>query len=288
MQCKIIGLFFSIILAYNLCIYGADFRIVSRKNYKKIADFVYDEGCKRCDPNKVKPGSIVYLAGEVRIEYFNKIHPKIKHPYIMIYAAGGLYGSILDDPKIVHFFCLGGDGPLKNNHPKYSYIPIGICSIKGSLPTASQISSLRSIKKEKLAYMNFTIQNNREARMPVYNALKFKPWVTKAAKKPFHTYLEEMAQHKFIISPPGDVQDCYRHWEAILVGSIPIMWRSPRNDFHEFFEGLPVLIINDWSEVTEAFLNRKYKEIASQEYNLEKLYLQYWIDRINEIRRLLI
>jgi hypothetical protein len=35
-------------------------------------------------------------------------------------------------------------------------------------------------------------------------------------------YYAELAKYKYVISPHGDRPDCYRHWEAIGLGVIPI------------------------------------------------------------------
>jgi hypothetical protein len=36
------------------------------------------------------------------------------------------------------------------------------------------------------------------------------------------TYLNKILRHKFVISPPGDRMDTYRHWESIALGAIPV------------------------------------------------------------------
>lgn len=36
------------------------------------------------------------------------------------------------------------------------------------------------------------------------------------------TYYDEIAQHKYLISPNGDRPECFRHYEAIGLGAIPL------------------------------------------------------------------
>jgi hypothetical protein len=57
----------------------------------------------------------------------------------------------------------------------------------------------------------------------------------------------------------------------------------------ELLIDLPVLIINEWTEVTEEFLNKKYEEMHSkfQTYNLGKIYMPYWIRLIEYYRDIL-
>lgn len=39
---------------------------------------------------------------------------------------------------------------------------------------------------------------------------------------PLPEYLDAIASSRFVISPPGDRPDTYRHWEAIALGAVPV------------------------------------------------------------------
>ena len=67
----------------------------------------------------------------------------------------------------------------------------------------------------------------------------------------------------------------------LLVGTIPIIKHS---HLDYLYEGFPVLYIDEWDEVTEEFLNQKYAEITSRKYDPTRLYMEYWIEYIREIR----
>jgi hypothetical protein len=277
-----------------------DDRFVQRWNYMSICDFAYQNAWDQVikgklfhndtpfNPKDVFPGSVIFLTGYGAIDFFKYIHPEIENPYIIVQMFDRHPGPILDDPKIIHFFCAcgGGDGPLKNNHPKYSYLPVGIQRELYVYRDQNQLKDLflqlRAREKTKMVYMNITLHSCTPWRHEIYNAFKDRPYVFSTNKrKGFVDYMNEMADCKFAISPRGDALDCYRHWEAIMVGCIPIMQRS---ELDCLFEGLPVLIIDDWYQLTEDFLNQKYKEIKSKNYDYSKLYLRYWVDRINEIK----
>lgn len=36
------------------------------------------------------------------------------------------------------------------------------------------------------------------------------------------TYLNKILRHRYVISPPGDRMDTYRHWESVALGAIPV------------------------------------------------------------------
>lgn len=90
-------------------------------------------------------------------------------------------------------------------------------------------------------------------------------------------YLEEMATCKFTISPVGHGHDCYRVWEALYLGVIPIVVRSP---LYEQFSDLPILMVDSWDQVTEEYLDSKYDIINNTEYNKDKLDMDYWVQAI--------
>ena len=87
-----------------------------------------------------------------------------------------------------------------------------------------------------------------------------------------------MSQYKFILSPPGAGEDTHRTWEALYIGCIPIIQHSTLD---ELYDDLPVVIVNDWDEITKHFLEEKYREICenleNRKYNLEKMSMEYWL-----------
>lgn len=94
---------------------------------------------------------------------------------------------------------------------------------------------------------------------------------------------DEWLKYKFILSPEGAGLDCHRTWEAVIVGIIPIVKSSSIN---EVYQDLPILVVNEWSDLSVDFLKEQYKIIKSNiqnhKYNLDKINLSYWTDKINK------
>ncbi|CAF0816035.1 unnamed protein product [Adineta ricciae] len=87
-------------------------------------------------------------------------------------------------------------------------------------------------------------------------------------------------EHSFWLSPRGNGLDCHRTWEALYLDMIPIVWNSSLN---VLYENLPVVVIQDYKEITEEFLNEKLKKISTAKfyqmkhtYRMEKLRNAYW------------
>lgn len=80
-------------------------------------------------------------------------------------------------------------------------------------------------------------------------------------------------KYAFVLSPYGQGMDCHRTWEALILGSIPIL---KSKEFDKMFEGLPVLFVNDWKDVTQKLLDDTINKFKNMTFNYDKLTLDYW------------
>jgi len=128
----------------------------------------------------------------------------------------------------------------------------------------------------RLAFYSARWQTNIE-RLYCENIFKGKSWMTVAGELPFDEYIKEMADHKFVISPEGSGYDCFRTWESLYCGRYPVVKRRYFTEYFSLY--LPMVVIDDWDEVTEEFLLSKYDEFKSKEWNLELLSEEYWINK---------
>jgi hypothetical protein len=90
-----------------------------------------------------------------------------------------------------------------------------------------------------------------------------------------------MLSHPFVLSPPGAGPDCHRHWESILLGSIPIVLRSPVT---KILEKLPCLQVDCWDEVTEERLIEELPRLRGlfKSPQMEICWFDYWKEKIME------
>ena len=70
-------------------------------------------------------------------------------------------------------------------------------------------------------------------------------------------------QYMFDISPPGHGIDCFRTWEALALGMIPIVLRSG-TPLDELLRELPVVLVASFSEVTLPQLRVWAREIEER------------------------
>lgn len=240
----------------------------------------------------VSLGDIVFVQSHLLDRFFEKVHPKISSPYILITHNGDMtvgekYQPFFEDAKIIKWFAQN----VSVENEKLVPIPIGVENrywyVKRTLDEKLFFNvSKMEHQRNKLAYLNIALHTFEEERKFVRNFFRKKSFVVYGGKKSFSNYLKDLKRHRFCISPSGNGVDCHRTWESLLMGSIPVVRpivkstgkRAYGNEF--LYKNLPVIIVNDWEEVTEDFLEKKFEEISNMKVDLSRLYFPYWRDLI--------
>ncbi len=256
-------------------------------NLKSSCDHLFDYEDTSLDPLSICDGDTVYVVTPLLDTFFKGIHPYIKNPYILVThdddnPIPGEYGSLLSDDKVIAWFA---QNVQKATHPKLHPLPIGIPNKRwwcGDIAILNKKTAEPPKNRDILLYMNFNIDTNREERQFVYNIFKSKPYCLKVQGRSFEEYLDDLQRTQFVLSPRGHGLDCHRTWECLLMGAIPIVKTS---DLDPQFENLPVLIVNNWKEISPRFLRQKYAEMQLNTYQMEKIFLPYWVDQIEQTRR---
>ncbi|CAB9526296.1 expressed unknown protein [Seminavis robusta] len=178
------------------------------------------------------------------------------------------------------------------DHPKIFSLPLGLMTLDPGLVSLlrelRQPSTLpKDAERPQLLMVN---SNPRPMRVDTINtvlnnfqALGVKNTYNSQAKNGSKTYAAELRRSKFILSPSGMGLDCYRHWEAIHMGTIPVLEHLNRTTDAWFrtLGDLPVAWIDSFDNLTPEFLQSEYKRIMGRtDYNYQKLTRQWWIHRI--------
>ena len=134
--------------------------------------------------------------------------------------------------------------------------------------------------KNILVYLNFSIHTNINERQRCYDILKQKSFITSEFNLPPIEFYKKIKLSKYIISPDGTGFDCHRIYESILFNSIPIIKRNPLSDF---YEKLPVILIDKWEEISEENLINNYNKYYNRllewkEKNKDWYKATWWIN----------
>jgi len=88
------------------------------------------------------------------------------------------------------------------------------------------------------------------------------------------TYITRLKDYKYVISPEGNGIDTHRHYEALMMGCIPIV--EYNEHIKEKYGPLPILYTKDYSEINPSALEAKYSEMLDKVYDFSRLFLDYY------------
>lgn len=132
------------------------------------------------------------------------------------------------------------------------------------------------ITPTKLFYVNHSTGTNPE-REKLNQLFVSKNWATVDSPNSINDshyadYLSKIKQHKFMLCSEGNAPgcECSRDWEVIYMRRVPVV--KTTKYLKKIFEGIPVLFVDSFSNVTEELLIEKnYLWEQMQSFDLSKL-----------------
>ncbi|MFI5335075.1 MAG: hypothetical protein ACHQT8_07980, partial [Chlamydiales bacterium] len=242
-------------------------------------------------PEKVKEGDTIFVKYDQLERFQTQFLHRIKNRFILISPNSGSgadnplpgkFAPLLSSEKIAAWFVQNIDrAPSEKVIP----LPIGIANHGWEHGNTALLDKYRSLAKKIEArktgiYVNFSVQTNPQEREPCFQYFSKLKGAKVAGSRSFEEYLQDLSDSVFVVSPPGHGLDCHRTWEALLMGCYPIVKHSTLDPL---FEDLPVVLVSDWSEVTEQFLEEKKKEFSQKQWKMEKLLAPYWFEKVKAV-----
>lgn len=207
------------------------------------------------------------------------------------------FDNFINDTRIVKVFVQN----CAIKHPKIQQVPIGLdFHTLGRTATdwgpqqhpKLQEQTLKSLvlrgknkpfwERRLIAYANFHFffgtghgQDRRDAIQQIPSTAIY----YEKTKVPRVQSWTKQLDYAFVVSPHGNGLDCHRTWEALNLGCIPIVKRSPLDTL---YEKLPVLIVSQWSEVTQCRLASCVADFKHREFDFDVLSLSYWKTQLED------
>lgn len=234
---------------------------VSGDTYRSVCQWVFDETQHRdWHPSQVQAGDLIFVKTDMLDDFFSSIHPQIVEPYVLVssnsdHSSPGSHAFRLNDSQLSAWFGQNGDA----QHPKFYPLPIGLPNREwdhGNLATLlDKTLETHLLQKTHLLYVNLGVGSNpkRQGIVDDVRAWKAEDGVCFGKRGGHEQYLTDMKQSVFVLSPPGNGIDCHRTWEAILMGSIPIVKSS--SALGALAESSPIWAIDDFQQLKPAQLD---------------------------------
>jgi hypothetical protein len=210
------------------------------------------------------------------------------------------FTNFIESDKIIHWFsqnCI-----IK--HAKITQLPIGLDYHTMSIRDNSWGSKTSPIEQEKIltevktnskpfydrkikCYSNFHFFTSTKFGQDRIDAIKnipenlvyYEP--TKISRA--ETW-QNQSDYAFVVSPHGNGLDCHRTWEALCLGCIAVVKTS---HLDSLYEDLPVLILTEWSDLTQELLENTIQDFKNKQFKYYKLTLHYWMNKINSYKVLI-
>lgn len=220
---------------------------------------------------------IVFVENNYFDLFLNAYLPNIKSKFVLITGQWCLPGikrnsytdQLLEHSKILLWI---SQNPVYENNPKYMAFPYGIKHT--ALGVYASMLLYRNIDKSNeilLTGLN-RLTNICRLKLPIRDNVCIPE------------FYENIAKSKFVISPIGDRDDCYRHYESIGLGAIPISNVSHeykaifgKNMYYCDIEKMVDIVSNDKIDCEYIVPNR---DLVCFDY-----YKDMVIDRINRIKQ---
>ena len=259
-------------------------------------------------PHTIKDGDSIYICSSALSDFVNRVLPNIQAKFVLVTGdsdspipAGALssrdFDLLINDSRLIVWYSQNLVFSPKE-HQKLQFLPIGLdyhTMANNEMYWGPRTSPKKQeeelfavakktrplVERKPTAYTTFHFAIHRGSRQQAYNEIPQDLVYYEPNQVSRLESWNRQIEFAFVVSPPGEGLDCHRTWEALCLGCIPIMISTPLDDM---FEGLPVLIVKAWSDVTRELLNRTLAEYELKEWSLDKLQLKYWIDRINYYR----
>lgn len=270
----------------------------------------------------LKPGVIIHAdsqSGPIT-RFFDEFRPNITVPYVFLTTKAdgdtpnNHYRHRMDtDPLLRAWYGINPNYKFGANHPKFQMMPLGL---SGGLPQSPYLNILLQARNytnpfggDKSRWTNQTLWKSVNNDTTTLLFVKFgmkkshrnAPFQMACNNRtmppldnvtctntgiytPQETYAAS-SEYLFGLSPPGNGRDCYRTYELLMNGIIPIVRAQPEYD--ELFRDLPVLQLPHWKYTQAELVQVMHDYIHSPGFlnntfnaGWERLFLKYWRHKV--------
>ena len=259
--------------------------------------------------SEVKDGDLVWVKFSWVKSFLRQVLPIIRAKFILATADSDLGAplpmmaeslQVLEYPNVLHWFAQNCDGPGFKG--RMSPLPIGIDfhtiseqSYWGEHKSSPQDQEqrLKSIRQEfrpacdriRKVYVDFAWQPANTylpgKRQRILSTILTNECVVFQSKPlPRQELWRRWGQYAFVLSPHGRGLDCHRTWEALACGNIVLVPSSPLDTL---YEGLPVISIKNWDEITPENLGAWLEQYSGCEIEEDRLTSMHWVRKMRAL-----
>lgn len=234
---------------------------------------------RRTLPQNIADASVIYVSSSELDIFISQHLPRIKSRFILITGKmtspappePNQAGEILNNPYLIEWFAQNLEDSSLGIRP----FPYGVAFWNSPNVLSAQQKNKHSVRGDSIYVPHSAIHSHLvDPALRIRTALK--PLMAKPQRH--QDYLRELSQHRFVISPPGDRPDTFRHWECVAMGAIPVS--ELPNTFQDLFGDSIVLVDNLVAKANGPIESERI------ESNRELATVDYWRAVLDATKRL--
>ena len=167
------------------------------------------------------------------------------------YPIDGRYEKYLRRRRLKAWFAMN----VELNAPKLHPIPIGLANPHWPHGETAALKRVQQSPppKARLFDTSFSVATNPDVRRYCVE----QTGLAVTPPSPSRSTCVESRRAYFCISPRGNGLDCHRTWEALYLGTVPVVTRSVLTDRHP---DLPMIVLDDWADFRSIEFTRELYE----------------------------
>ena len=179
----------------------------------------------------------------------------------------------LAQPELLAWFAIN----VELRHPKLHSIPLGVGNPIKCDPDAFRAVQDRPPGRSELFEASFDVSTNPVERVYCIEQTGIRPAPKTRTQREFY---ERLASAYFCISPNGNGVDCYRTWQALYLGTIPVVTRSILTEQHPC---IPWIVLDDWADFHAVDFSEELYERTWGDWDPSALTLDRYLERVTDI-----
>jgi hypothetical protein len=244
-------------------------------------------------------GRSIYVCTDAIHNFAENFYHHIEEAFVLVSGDGdtAVDTAMLNEPKIAAM--LESDlllswyaQNLTVDHPKLNHLPIGLdYHTMWERPGTWGISAISAIAQENTllntlarapafserymnGYCNWRPVAGWGDREACYAQIDRSVCLFESGSISRTSTWQRQSEFMFVVSPEGVGTDCHRTWEAILLGCVPII---KRNTISKLFENLPVLLVDQWEDVTHETMRAYSSTLPTKTFEFSVLFREHWL-----------
>ncbi len=191
----------------------------------------------------------IFVYGDLLRFVSNYITPYLEKKHILVVHNSDelidhTYDHIFDNPNILHMFCQNA----VTLHPKVTGVPIGLANQTSKQENFSEFfkQTRKIVKRKSLYFGNITTMNEQLGSFIKLLELHRNKGTKSNNQISSLEYIGELKEYRFVVCPRGNGIDTHRLWEAIYLGSTPIITSQ---ELHRAIPSNCCCVLETWEDL---------------------------------------